>query len=258
MLRAPPSWWRSCGIEMATTGRPGWLAWLNAFRGRRTPLDPTRPARYVAHHLVKGMAVSEVQRIQKRHLITDAAISVFAEKGFRSARVSDVARVAGVADGTIYLYFRNKEDLLLSIFEEKMGELIGDLRDILEGVDCPLERIRVFAGQHFKQLQAHPELAQVFQVELRQSHKFLREYRPEKLWAYLDVFADSVKEGQRRGLIRSDMDSFVTKWAFFGALDELSIQWVLTRNRERFDLDHVAAQVVEMFLVGLTAPAAKE
>jgi TetR/AcrR family fatty acid metabolism transcriptional regulator len=197
------------------------------------------------------MAVSELQRTRKRHLITDAAISVFAEKGFNAARVSDVAREAGVADGTIYLYFRNKEDLLLSIFEEKMGELLAALEQVLDGVDCPLERIQIYAKQHFAQLQKYPELAQVFQVELRQSHKFLREYRPEKLWAYLDVFASAVEDGKRRGLIRAEVDPFVAKWAFFGALDELSIQWVLSRGHVRFDLERASDQVVDFFLTGL-------
>ena len=98
----------------------------------------------------------------------------------------------------------------------------------------------------------------VFQVELRQSHRFLREYRPEKLWEYLDVFAAAIEDGKRDGMIRSDVDPFVAKWAFFGALDELSIQWVLARKRDRFDLDTAATQVVEMFLCGVSAPDKKE
>ncbi len=204
------------------------------------------------------MAVSETHRVEKRDQITEAAISVFAEKGYRSARVADVARKAGVADGTIYLYFRNKEDLLLSIFEEKMADLLAELAEALAGVDCPLDRIRVYAQQHFRQLQLNPDLAQVFQVELRQSHRFVREYRPQKLWDYLDVFAGAIEDGKAAGLVRTDVDSFVAKWAFFGALDELSIQWVLARKRDRFDLDIAATQVVEMFLRGVKIAGVKE
>ena len=204
------------------------------------------------------MAVSETHRIEKRDRITEAAISVFAEKGYTSARVADVARKAGGADGTIYLYFRNKEDLLLSIFEEKMGMLLDELADALDGIDDPLERVRVYAKQHFQQLRDNPELAQVFQVELRQSHRFLREYRPEKLWDYLNVFASAIEDGKRAGHFRTDVDPFIAKWAFFGALDELSIQWVLARKRDRFDLDGAATQVVEMFLRGITTTVPKE
>jgi TetR/AcrR family fatty acid metabolism transcriptional regulator len=204
------------------------------------------------------MAVSETHRNEKRERITDAAIAVFAEKGFHSARVADVAREAGVADGTIYLYFRNKEDLLLCIFEEKMGSLLGELAQALSGIECPRQRVRVFARQHFQQLQANPQLAQVFQVELRQSRRFLREYRPEKLWEYLDVFAEVIEDGKGSGAFRTDVDTFIAKWAFFGSLDELSIQWVLARKRDRFDLDGAATQVVEMFLRGVSSTISKE
>ncbi|MEC8192017.1 MAG: TetR/AcrR family transcriptional regulator [Myxococcota bacterium] len=198
------------------------------------------------------MTDSEASRPNnKRVMITDAAIAVFAEKGYRSARVADVAKRAGVADGTIYLYFKNKEDLLLSIFEEKMGLLLERLHTDLNGVECPLERMRIYVKHHFEQLRTQPLLAQVFQVELRQSHKFLREYRPEPLWAYLNVIGDAVKDGQSQGIIRDDVDPFIAKWAFFGALDELSMQWVLTRNRDRFDLEVAAGQVVDTFFRGV-------
>jgi TetR/AcrR family fatty acid metabolism transcriptional regulator len=197
------------------------------------------------------MSSSETNRPDKRERITDAAIAVFAEKGYHAARVSDVAKEAGVADGTIYLYFRNKEDLLLSIFEEKMEMLIVLLKGKLDGVECPLHKIRIFSQQHFEQLRTHPLIAQVFQVELRQSHKFLREYRPEKLWEYLNIFGEAVTEAQSKGLIRKEIDPYIAKWSFFGALDELSIQWVLSRNRERFNLSEAADQVVDTFLRGV-------
>jgi len=194
----------------------------------------------------------------KRERITDAAIVVFAQKSYRAARVSDVAKQAGVADGTIYLYFKNKEDLLLSIFEEKMGMLLQLLREDLAGVACPLERIRIYVRHHFEHLETHPLIAQVFQVELRQSHKFLREYRPEPLWEYLNIFGDAVKEAQAKGLMRTDVDPFIAKWAFFGAMDELSIQWVLSRNRDRFDLKAATVQVVDTFFRGVLTAQPQE
>jgi TetR/AcrR family transcriptional regulator, fatty acid metabolism regulator protein len=193
----------------------------------------------------------------KRTRITDAAVAVFAEKGFHAARVSDVAKRAGVADGTIYLYFKNKEDLLLSIFEEKMGLLITELTQSWVGIDDPLDKMRAYARHHFRQLQEHPDLAQVFQVELRQSHKFLREYRPEKLWEYLGAFRALVEDAQERGLVRPEVDPFLTMWAIFGALDELSIQWVLARKREKFNLEAAADQVVDMFLYGMAVAPRK-
>lgn len=194
-------------------------------------------------------------RSDKRERIIDAAIAVFADKGFHVARISDIAKKAGVADGTIYLYFKHKEDLLLAIFEEKMGGLLRDLAEVLRDIDDPRERMRALARHHVESLRRNPELAQVFQVELRQSRKFLREYRPEKLWEYLDVFGTLVEEGQARGLLRPDIDPFIAKWSFFGALDELSIQWVLSRKRDRFNLEKAAEQVADVLLRGMAADA---
>ncbi len=201
------------------------------------------------------MPTDPTARNPKHDRILDAAIEVFAEKGFHNARIADIARKANVADGTIYLYFRNKDDVLLSIFEEKMGVLIDGLHGALHGIDCPLERVRAFARYHFKQVEDHRALAEVLQIELRLSNKFLKEYRPEKLWAYLGIFAGIVREGQERGVMRAELDPFVTMWAFFGALDELAIQWVLSRKPGKFPLDATANAVADVFIRGMATPA---
>ena len=178
-------------------------------------------------------------------------MDVFAEKGFHQSRISDIARKAGVADGTIYLYFKNKEDLLLSIFEEKMDYLLSELGRALEGVEDPIERVRCYARFHFRHIRENPAAAEVLQVELRLSNKFLKEYRPEKLWAYLNVFGQSIREGQSRGLFREDIEPFVAMWAFFGAMDELAMQWVLSRKGELFSLDSAADMVADIFIRGM-------
>ena len=178
---------------------------------------------------------------------------MFAERGFRQARVSDIARRAGVADGTIYLYFKNKEDLLLSVFEEKMDMLLARLGEALDGVDDPEQRIRKFARFHFEQVRTNRHVAEVLQVELRLSNKFLKEYRPEKLWAYLGIFGQIVREGQERGRFRGDVDPFLMSWAFFGAMDELAMQWVLARKATRFPLEEAADQIANVFIRGMAA-----
>ena len=197
------------------------------------------------------MAQANKRRADKRLLITEAAIEVIAEKGFHQARVSDIARRAGVADGTIYMYFKNKEDLLLSIFEEKMDVLLQGLGEALANTEDPVERTRRFARYHFHQMRENRSTAEVLQVELRLSNKFLKEYRPEKLWAYLGVFGQIVREGQAQGLYRTDLDPFLTMWAFFGALDEIAMQWVLSRKADRFALDEAADQVADVFIRGM-------
>jgi TetR/AcrR family fatty acid metabolism transcriptional regulator len=196
------------------------------------------------------------ERADKHDLILEAAIEVFAEKGFHHARIADIARRAGVADGTIYLYFRNKDDVLLTIFEEKMGILIEGVQNALAGLDDPLEKVRTFARYHFRQVNDHRALAEVLQIELRLSNKFLKEYRPEKLWEYLGVFAGIVREGQERGVIRPELDPFVLMWAFFGALDEIAMQWVLSKRRDKFSLEATADTVADVFIQGMAGPGA--
>ncbi len=205
------------------------------------------------------MALQEASRKgDKRRIILRAAVQVFAERGFHQARVSDVAEKAGVADGTIYLYFRNKEDLLICIFEDSMDTLLSGLQSALEGVSDPLERIRVFARFHLRQVRDNPAEAEVLQVQLRGSNKFLKDYRPEKLWAYIGVFAEAMRQGQANGLVRKDVDPFLQMWSFFGALDELGTQWVLAKGR-KIELDVAADQVAGVFIRGLsTSPTSKE
>lgn len=189
----------------------------------------------------------------KRQRITDAAVHVFAERGFHGSRVSDIAERAGVADGTIYLYFKNKEEILLSIFEEKMDAMLAGAALAVDGVDDPSEQLRAFAVFHFSQVEKNRAAAEVLQIELRLSNKFLKEYRPEKLWQYLDRIGAIVARGQAIGQMRTDIDSFVFKWAFFGALDELAMQWVLMKPARRFPIERAAREVADMFLRGLIA-----
>ena len=198
------------------------------------------------------MAAADSTKRDKRKLISEAAIEVFAEKGFNQARISDVSKRAGVADGTIYLYYKNKDDLLLSIFEDAMQLLFDGVKNELDKVDGPSEKIRTFVHTHFALVGANRSLAAVLQVELRQSNKFFKGYRPEILWRYLGLLADIVRDGQESGEFRQELDPFVQMWSIFGALDELGMQWVLARRR-KIDLKAAAEQVAETFIRGMNA-----
>jgi TetR/AcrR family fatty acid metabolism transcriptional regulator len=198
--------------------------------------------------------LSDRQR-HKHQRITDAAVAVFAEKGFHLARIRDIAQRAGVADGTIYLYFRNKEEILLSIFEEKMDLLLQGVQDAIAAIADPAEQLRAFARFHFGQVERNQAVAEVLQVELRLSNKFLKEYRPHKLWAYLGVLTAILERGKAAGSFHPEVDPFVLKWSFFGALDELAMQWVLAKPERRFDIDTAARHVADTFLRGIAIPA---
>ena len=184
----------------------------------------------------------------KRDAILRAAIDVFAERGFFNAQVADVARAAGVAAGTVYLYFRSKDDLLASIFERAMREAFAEGRTALAGVRDPAERLRVFARLHLAWLGRDRNLAIVFQVELRQSVKFIERLSSSLLRDYLGQLRAAIVDGQRSGVFRPDVNATVAAKMFFGALDEMATNWILSRRRYSLEAD--ADQIVDLFLTG--------
>jgi TetR/AcrR family fatty acid metabolism transcriptional regulator len=185
----------------------------------------------------------------KRRRILQAAVRVFARKGYFAARVADVARRAGVADGTIYLYFRNKEDILVSLFDEVMATHIGRLRAELQDKKDAPARLHAIAMHHLQGLGENRDLAVVFQVELRQSTKFMARFTASWLQDYFELVNDVIEQGQKEGTLRDDLPRKVVTKALFGALDEMVTSWIL--SRKHYDLGQLAAPVVELFLRGI-------
>lgn len=187
----------------------------------------------------------------KRARILKAAVKVFSRKGFYNAKVAEIAKNAGVADGTIYLYFKNKDEVLISIFEEEMENFISRARkEIAVANDC-IEKLKIFIRTHLNFVKKNPQLAQVFQLELRQSNKFIKEYTGSKLKEYLDLIGAIISQGQQDGTIRRDIHPGLAKRALFGALDEIATHWVLLKN-SKYDLEQSAEQIAEIFIRGVT------
>ena len=187
----------------------------------------------------------------KREAILRAAIDVFADRGYFNAQVADVARAAGVAAGTVYLYFKSKDDLLVSIFERSMREDLALGRAAVAGLDDPAERLRRLARAHLARLGADRSLAIVFQVELRQSTKFMERFSSSLLRDYLGLIREAIADGQRAGTFRSDIKPTVAAKMLFGALDEMATNWILSRRR--YSLESDADAVVDLFLNGARA-----
>jgi TetR/AcrR family fatty acid metabolism transcriptional regulator len=187
----------------------------------------------------------------KRDAILRAAIDVFAERGFFSSQVADIARAAGVAAGTVYLYFKSKDDLLVSIFDRSMREGLTLGRAAVADLDDPRERLRRLARGHLARLGGDRNLAIVFQVELRQSTKFMERFSATLLRDYLGLIRDAIADGQRAGIFRTDIKATVAAKIFFGALDEMATNWILSRRRYALEAD--ADTVVELFLNGARA-----
>jgi TetR/AcrR family transcriptional regulator, fatty acid metabolism regulator protein len=185
----------------------------------------------------------------KRDAILRAATKVFAQRGYFQSQVADVARVAGVAAGTVYLYFKSKDDLLVSIFERSMRDVLAEGRAAIEGEADPAERLRQLAHLHLGRLGRDRNLAVVFQVELRQSVKFMERFSESFLQDYFKLIRQAIADGQQRGVFRKDLSATTATKIFFGALDEMATNWVLSRRK--YDLSAEADAVVDLFINGV-------
>src|SRR6059058_5675696 len=186
----------------------------------------------------------------KRELILRAATRVFARNGYFNSKVADIARAADVADGTVYLYFKSKEEILHSIFDQNMADAITSGRKLIEKLRDPREKLRRIARLHLERLGADRELAVVFQVELRGSTKFMEEFSAAGLAEYLRLIREILAEGQRAGLFRAELNAKVVAKILFGALDEMATNWILSRRR--YKLAPMADQVLDIFLNGVS------
>ena len=186
----------------------------------------------------------------KRDLILRAATKLFARRGFFNTQVADVAREAGIAAGTVYLYFQSKDDLLISIFERTMLQGIEAARQALVGVSDPVERLRRLARVHLERLGQDRDLAVVFQVELRQTTKFMERFSSTLLQDYLHAIRDAIADAQAAGCFRREVSSTFAAKMLYGALDEMATNWILSRRR--YSLTAQADEVVDLFVNGMT------
>ena len=186
---------------------------------------------------------------EKRDLILRAATKVFAQNGYFQSQVADVARVAGVAAGTVYLYFRSKDDLLVSIFERSMNDVLAEGRAAIAGIVDPAARLGRLAHLHLERLGRDKDLAVVFQVELRQSVKFMERFSETFLQDYFKLIRQAISDGQQSGAFRKDISATTATKIFFGALDEMATNWVLSRRK--YDLNAEADAVVDLFINGV-------
>jgi TetR/AcrR family fatty acid metabolism transcriptional regulator len=196
----------------------------------------------------------DAPRAEKRDAILRAATDVFAERGFFTAQVADVARTAGVAAGTVYLYFRSKDDLLASIFERTMREAITDGRACVAPLRDPVEQLRAIARVHLDRLGSDRSLAVVFQVELRQSTKFMEQFSATLVREYLGIIRGIIAAGQASGAFRREINATLAAKLFFGGLDEMATNWILSRRK--YSLVSQADAIVDLFVNG-AAPAAR-
>jgi TetR/AcrR family fatty acid metabolism transcriptional regulator len=185
----------------------------------------------------------------KREKILDAAIIEIAQLGYYQTTVSMIARRAGIADGTIYLYFRSKKDILISIFDRAMERFISEGRQQLGKRAGAAGKLRRVVDLHLGLLGEDRDLAVIFQVELRHSLHFLDLFSRSRIREYLEIIARLVREGQRDGDFRADLDPALTAKAIFGVLDEMATDWILSRRNTRLGIK--AKAIADLLLQGL-------
>jgi TetR/AcrR family fatty acid metabolism transcriptional regulator len=196
-------------------------------------------------------AGSFMRESDKHRQIIDAAVRVFARNGYYNSRVSDVAREAGVASGTIYLYFKTKDEILVTLFREKMAAWVAYARQQVKGEADAVAKIRRLVALHFSVLEKDPALAEVVQIELRQGHKFFRGASAHEISAYFELIGSVLEEGQAAGTIRRDIALKTAVKVLFGAMDQMATSWVLGKRKYR--LSDSAEDVANIFLRGVTA-----
>lgn len=185
----------------------------------------------------------------KRARILNGAVTVFAQNGYYNSKVSDIAKEAGVADGTIYLYFKNKEDLLIQVFLETMDTILTSQEDALRDESDPIECLKIFTRNHFNFVAQSQAIAEVVTVELRQSSKFMRSTDMKPFGRYLGIIARIIGAGQSMGVFAPSLNPRRVARAYFGVLDEFALEWAMDPRQPPIEAS--ADATLDIFLNGL-------
>jgi len=185
----------------------------------------------------------------KYHRILEAAVQVFAEQGFFQSTVSQIARVAGVADGTIYLYFKNKDDILVQIFSYKTKQVFEGFREEVDRVTDPVEKLRNLVRRHLEEFQKDRYMAIVYQSETHQTSRRAEEQIREMSKLYLDLISEIIEQGQADGCMRKDLYLGLVRRFIIGAVDEVINTWL--HSEGQYDLTSMADPLVDLFIQGI-------
>jgi AcrR family transcriptional regulator len=187
----------------------------------------------------------------KRRLLLDAAVRVFARKGYHASRVGDIAEEAGVAYGLLYHYFQSKEDVLLTVFRETWRALIDTIRSVEGDGDPPREQLRKVAQILLRSWRRDPDLVRVLVLEVTRSQHLAGEM--DEIVESFAAIQEIVERGQADGSIRADLDARLASYVFYGAVDELLTGWVLGRLPDsEEDVARAERTLVEIVAGGLS------
>lgn len=200
--------------------------------------------------MIRGPAIRTKEKINdKYHRILEAAVKVFAEQGFFQSTVSQIAKEAGVADGTIYLYFKNKDDILVQFFSYKTKQVFARFREDVDKADNAIDKLRNLIRRHLEEFQSDRNMAVVYQAETHQKSRLVEKQIKEMSKMYFDIVSEIIEQGQEDGAIRKDLYLSLVKRFILGAVDEVINTWL--HSGGNYDLASMADPLVELFLKGI-------
>lgn len=194
-------------------------------------------------------AISTKAKNDKYHRILEAAVTVFAKSGFHESTISQIARAAGVADGTIYLYFKNKDDILVHFFNYKTRQVFARFREEVDQAQTAIDKLRNLIRRHLDEFQKDRFMAVLYQAETHRINRLAEEQIREMHKMYLDLIAEIVEQGQVEGAIRRDLYVGLVKRYIIGGVDEVINTWL--HSDGKYDLTSMADPLVDLFIRGI-------
>ena len=190
----------------------------------------------------------------KYQRILEAAVKVFAERGFHQSTISQIAREAGVADGTIYLYFKNKDDILVQFFQYKTKQVFSGFREEVKKADTAVDKLRNLVHRHLTEFQRDRDMAIVYQSFAHHKNDLVEGNIREMSKMYLDIVSEILELGQQEESMRKDMYVGLVKRFILGAVESAINNWL--RSRKGYDLASMADPLVDLFIRGFGTPEA--
>ena len=197
-------------------------------------------------------ATNRIEKNHKYHQILEAAVKVFARQGFHQSTVAQIAKEAGVADGTIYLYFKNKDDILVQFFSFRAKQVFESFRKEVDRAQNSLDKLRNLIHRHLAEFQRDRDGAIVYQVETHQNSRLAEAQIKEMSQMYRDIISEIVEQGQQEGTIRKDLYVGLVKRFIIGAVDEVINTWI--HSDGEYDLVSMASPLVDLFVRGIGEP----
>ncbi len=197
-------------------------------------------------------ATDRIEKNHKYHQILEAAVKVFARQGFHQSTVAQIAKEAGVADGTIYLYFKNKDDILVQFFSFRAKQVFESFREEVDRAQTSAGKLRNLVRRHLAEFQRDRDGAVVYQVETHQNSRMAEAQIREMSQMYRHLIAEIIEQGQQEGTIRKDLYVGLVKRFIIGAVDEVINTWL--HSDGEYDLVSMADPLVELFIKGIGSP----